>query len=76
MIKTYIYDGPVSGVTLGEREIMLHPGCAVELPDDSEYTEILILRGHLTEPPQADQPEFQENPDDSDPDADKTKRRK
>lgn len=49
MTKTYIYGGPVSGVTMGEREIMLHPGCEVELPEESEYTQILILRGLLTE---------------------------
>ena len=77
MIKTYIYSGPVSGVTLGEQEIMLHPGCTVDLPDDSEYTVILLLRGHLTEAAaQVGQQDPQLQPDETDPAADNTKRRK
>lgn len=48
----YRYSGPSSGVTLqdGEkqREVMLHTGTEVDLPDDSEYTKTLLALGYLT----------------------------
>ncbi|WP_322080237.1 hypothetical protein [Burkholderia cenocepacia] len=47
----YQYSGPTSGVTLqdGEdvREVMLHTGAEVELPEDHEYTATLLAMGYL-----------------------------
>ena len=48
----YRYTGPTSGVTLQEgealREVMLHTGTEVELPEEHEYTKTLLALGHLT----------------------------
>lgn len=48
----YRYSGPPSGVTLqdGEetREVMLHTGTEVDLPEGSEYTKTLLALGYLT----------------------------
>ncbi len=48
----YRYSGPTSGVTLQEgekvREVMLHTGAEVELPDDHGYTKTLLALQHLT----------------------------
>ena len=48
----YRYSGPTSGVTLQEgeevREVMLHTGAEVELPEEHEYTKTLLALGHLT----------------------------
>lgn len=48
----YRYSGPTSGVTLQEgeevREVMLHTGTEVELPEEHEYTKTLLALGHLT----------------------------
>lgn len=56
----YTYSGPLSGATLprcpqgdDRREVMLHPGCAVELDPEHPYTRTLIARRHLTEVPLA-----------------------
>ncbi|AHI67082.1 hypothetical protein [Burkholderia thailandensis] len=47
----YLYSGPISGVSLQDgtqiREVMLHPGAAVELPEQHEYTKTLLALGHL-----------------------------
>ncbi|AOJ06382.1 hypothetical protein [Burkholderia mayonis] len=47
----YLYSGPISGVSLQDgtevREVMLHPGAQVELPEQHEYTQTLIALGHL-----------------------------
>lgn len=54
-MKTYIYSGPVSGVTLntpdGPLEVMLHPGKPVHLPEDNEYVRTLIAKKRLSEVP-------------------------
>lgn len=51
----YRYSGPTSGVTLHSgaddtdaREVMLHTGAEVELPQEHEYTRTLLALGHLT----------------------------
>lgn len=48
---TYLYTGPMSGVTLatadGPREVLLIPGKPADLPGTHEYTRILLARGHL-----------------------------
>lgn len=48
----YRYSGPTSGVTLqaGEevKEVMLHAGAEVELPEEHEYTKTLLALQHLT----------------------------
>jgi hypothetical protein len=47
----FIYDGPVSGVTLkvGEQKIerMLNPGCEVDLPEEHPQVILMGNRGHL-----------------------------
>jgi hypothetical protein len=47
----YLYTGPTSSVTLqqGEesKEVMLHTGAEVELPEQHEYTKTLLALGHL-----------------------------
>ena len=55
----YRYSGPTSGVTLNEdgkpKEVMLHTGKDVELPEANEYVKTLLALGHLTPAqPQAD----------------------
>lgn len=48
----YAYNGPPSSVTLADgREIVLHPGQAVTLPQDDAYVRTLVARGHLIEIP-------------------------
>lgn len=48
----YRYSGPTSGVTLQEgekvREVMLHTGAEVELPEENEYTKTLLALQYLT----------------------------
>ena len=48
----YRYTGPTSGVTLQEgealREVMLHTGTEVELPEEHEYTKTLLALQYLT----------------------------
>lgn len=48
----YRYSGPTSGVTLQEgeevREVMLHTGAEVELPEEHEYTKTLLALQYLT----------------------------
>ncbi|HJU70383.1 MAG TPA: hypothetical protein VJ603_00900 [Paucimonas sp.] len=48
----YRYSGPTSGVTLhkGEevKEVMLHTGAEVDLPEEHEYTMTLLALGHLS----------------------------
>ncbi len=47
----FLYKGPPSGVTLrdGEhaREVMLHTGKEVDLPEEHEYTRTLLALAHL-----------------------------
>ncbi|MDF0606631.1 hypothetical protein HZU77_013355 [Neisseriaceae bacterium TC5R-5] len=51
-MSRYRYSGPTSGVTLQQgdtaREIMLHAGAEVDLPEQHEYTQTLLALGHLT----------------------------
>ncbi|MCP1289779.1 hypothetical protein NK214_06200 [Chromobacterium sp. S0633] len=51
-LAKYRYSGPTSGVTLQEgevvREVMLHAGAEVELPDEHEYTKTLLALQYLT----------------------------
>lgn len=48
----YTYKGPTSGVTLivngKDKEILLHNGKQVDLPEDHDYTKTLIALDHLT----------------------------
>lgn len=44
----YIYSGPASGVTLGDREVLLWPGKQYDLPAENEYVQALQERQHLT----------------------------
>ena len=48
----YTYKGPTSGVTLvvngKDKEILLHNGKQVDLPEDHDYTKTLVALGHLT----------------------------
>lgn len=48
----YNYSGPSSGVTLQDgakqREVMLHTGVEVDLPEDNEYVQTLLALGYLT----------------------------
>ncbi|MBB2778379.1 UNVERIFIED_ORG: hypothetical protein HNP28_003726 [Comamonas terrigena] len=48
----YRYSGPTSGVTLNvdgkPKEVMLHTGKDVELPESNEYVKTLVALGHLT----------------------------
>lgn len=48
----YRYTGPTSGVTLQEgealREVMLHTGTEVRLPEEHEYTKTLLALQYLT----------------------------
>lgn len=47
-MKTYIYNGPPSGVSLSDgREIPLHPGKEVLLDPAHTYTVALLEQGHL-----------------------------
>lgn len=47
----YRYSGPTSGVTLQDgaehKEVMLHTGEEVDLPEAHEYTRTLLALGHL-----------------------------
>lgn len=52
-MKRYRYTGPLSGVTVGDREVLLHPGAVVELDPENAYTATLLALGHLTEEPEA-----------------------
>jgi len=48
--KTYLYSGPLSGVTLDSgEEVMLHPGKEVPLPEDNPYVQSLVAQRLLTE---------------------------
>ena len=48
--KVYVYTGPLSGVSLrGGKEVMLHPGNEVTLPDDNEFVKTLVAMGRLKE---------------------------
>lgn len=53
------YSGPTSGVTLNvdgkPKEVMLHTGKDVELPETNEYVKTLVALCHLT--PSQDQAE-------------------
>ncbi len=53
----YLYSGPTSGVTLQvdeeAKEIMLHTGKEIELPEQHEYTQTLLALGHLSPVPSA-----------------------
>lgn len=56
----YLYSGPTSGVTLQDgdetKEVMLHTGGEVLLPEEHEYTKTLLALGHLTLVPQEPAP--------------------
>lgn len=47
-MATYLYQGPPSGVNIAGREIPLHPGAEVELPESHEFTKTLVAGKHLT----------------------------
>lgn len=54
----YLYNGPLSGVSLapqeegGEsKEVRLMPGQVVDLPEGHPYVKTLVALGHLTKPP-------------------------
>lgn len=50
-MNRYRYGGPPSGVTIGDREVLLHPGAVVELDPAHPYTATLLALGHLTGEP-------------------------
>lgn len=52
-MKKYTYHGPISGCTIGDREVMFHDGSDVELPEDNDYTRALVALGRLIEIPSA-----------------------
>lgn len=60
MLKSYLYTGPFSGVTLPDgSEVLLHPGRVVQLPDAARNAWVagLLARGHLIPaPPSAKAP--------------------
>lgn len=46
----FIYNGPISGVTLQNgTEIILHKSQEVELPEDNDYVKTLIALGYLNQ---------------------------
>ena len=48
--KNYKYEGPMSGVSLPDgREVMLHSGGEVTLPEDNGYVKTLVAMGRLKE---------------------------
>ncbi|WP_374424503.1 hypothetical protein [Chromobacterium sp.] len=45
----YLYSGPISGVTLADgQEIMLFPGAEVDMPEQHDYTRMLLALRHLS----------------------------
>ncbi|MBK0416183.1 hypothetical protein JD974_17370 [Chromobacterium haemolyticum] len=45
----YLYSGPISGVTLADgQEIMLFPGAEVDMPEQHDYTRMLLALQHLS----------------------------
>ncbi len=66
MDQRYRYSGPLSAATLPDgREVMLHPGQSVMLPEDNGYVATLVALGRLvvmTEPIPSQNPE---EPDDA-----------
>ena len=52
--KDYLYSGPPSGRTLPDgREVQLHPGTTVGLPEDAPWVRNLLERQLLTPIPEA-----------------------
>lgn len=50
MKRSYMYNGPLSGISSKEfGDVMLIPGGVVAMPPDSEYTKRLIRKGWLRE---------------------------
>jgi len=47
--KQYRYSGPLSGVTLADREVPLVDGATVSLPPDNPYVKRLVAMKRLTE---------------------------
>lgn len=48
----YIYTGPLTAMTLpGGREVILSPGCAVDLPEDNPAIATLVAMGRLAPQP-------------------------
>jgi hypothetical protein len=52
-MKTYLYHGPDSGITLQDHktstDVLLRHGVAVELPEDNEAVKTLVAQGYLVE---------------------------
>ena len=53
----YLYSGPISGVTLrladgSERDVMLHDGATVDLPEGHDYVAALLAQGRLKRVPE------------------------
>lgn len=54
----YRYNGPPSGVTLGDgKEVLLHPGKPVKLDPAHPYTQTLLAQGRLVLVPAEPAPE-------------------
>ena len=49
--KKYTYTGPLTGVTIGDRNVPLAPGAEVSLPEDHPYVKRLVALKRLTEAP-------------------------
>lgn len=58
-MKSFVYHGPPSGVTLeGGKEVLLYPGKTKELPEDNEYVQSLVERRLLIP---VDEPKIKSN---------------
>ena len=66
MDKQYVYGGPPSSVTLpGGREVALHPGQAVLLPEENPWVRTNLAMGHLTPAPEQDKPAARKRKEDT-----------
>ena len=45
----FLYQGPNSGITIGQADVMLFNGSHVELPADDEHVIVLVYQGYLSE---------------------------
>jgi len=52
-MKNFMYHGPVSSVTIGNQNHLLHPGKTYSLPEDNEYVATLAAQKILVPVPVA-----------------------
>ncbi|MDM7320231.1 MAG: hypothetical protein P3W91_000715 [Fervidobacterium sp.] len=48
-MKKYVYEGPLTAVTIGGVDYILYPNSVVELDENNEYVQTLIAMGRLKE---------------------------